>query len=230
MIGDSFVEPTGVSLGALGEAAVMGRALGCNTAVAGVGGSGLLVTGGNNTAGFAKTTWQNPTRLLDLTLSGVVSDQTGAAVSPSLGVVMLSLNDPGTSAGWGGAPTAQEAVAKACWVLIDAWIAANQGRPLVFFGPTWPNESPTLDAYRVRDGAMEACAGAATRNVWFIDRLGPGALLRKGASGATGAGTQAELYTSNQFGDTTHPNQAGHQLDGLWMAAQLRRLILTEFD
>ena len=229
VIGDSFVEPTGVSLGALGEAAVMGRALGCNTAVAGVGGSGLLVTGGNNSAGFPKTTWQNATRLLDLTLGGVVSDQTGAAASPALGVVMLSLNDPGTSANWGGAATAQEAVAKACWVLIDAWTAANPGKPLVFFGPTWPNENPTQDSFRVRDGALESCAGAALKNVWFIDRLEPGPLLRKGASGATGANSQAELYTSNQFGDTTHPNQAGHQLDGLWMAAQVRRLILTEF-
>ena len=190
VMGDSFVEPTGVALGAQGEAAVMGRVLGCNTALAGVGGSGLLVTGGTNTAGFAKTTWQNATRLFDLTLGGVTSDQTGTTVSPAMGVVMLSVNDPGTSAGWGGAATAQEAVAKACWVLIDGWALANPGKPLVFFGPTFPTENPLLDLYRVRDGALEACAAAALKNVWFIDRLGPGPQLRKGASGATGAGTQ----------------------------------------
>jgi hypothetical protein len=40
--------------------------------------------------------------------------------------------------------------------------------------------------------------------------------------------THASLYG---FGpaDGTHPGQAGHNLDALWMARQLRSLILDEF-
>ena len=54
---------------------------------------------------------------------------------------------------------------------------------------------------------------------------------------ATATGTAVALVTRNTqssiYGvgpaDNTHPGQAGHNLDALWMAREARRLILTEF-
>ena len=40
---------------------------------------------------------------------------------------------------------------------------------------------------------------------------------------------QAAHYANLQQSDGTHPDQRGHTLDALWMAQQVRRLILTEF-
>ena len=40
---------------------------------------------------------------------------------------------------------------------------------------------------------------------------------------------QAAIYTNVQAGDATHPDQAGHNYDALWMAKEARRLILSEF-
>jgi hypothetical protein len=40
--------------------------------------------------------------------------------------------------------------------------------------------------------------------------------------------TQAAHYGAGPF-DSAHPGQAGHSLDALWMARELRRLILSEF-
>ena len=166
--------------------------------------------------------------------------------------------------------------------------AQRPGKPLVVFGPTWPNENPPLDIYRMRDAGQEVCQSLP--NVWFVDRLGAGPMLRKGTLSSTattgtltnaskiitalastsgvgvgsmvlgtgipvgarvasvdsatqvtldvnatagGAGIAlifrndpAAMYTVT--GDTTHPNQFGHNLDALWLARQLRELILTQ--
>jgi hypothetical protein len=216
----------------------------------------------------------------------------GAAAAPALGVVCLSINDTDLpSSLWNGAATYQAAIAKALFTLIDAWIAANPGKPLVVFGPTWTMGTPGPALYLMRDGAQEACWGHAANNVWFIDRLAPTPILREGArvflstTGTTtngsavvtamasqtglvtgapisGAGIPAgasvksidsgtqitlshnatasasgvALVTRNDHGalysfapgDMTHPSQAGHNLDALWMAKELRRVILTE--
>ena len=283
VMGDSFAEGTG-SNSFDNEAVSLARALGGNASVAGVGATGMLNPG---TGG--KVAWTDATRLTDLTMAGV-TDTLGGSTAPALGIVMASINDRFNTANWSSAPDFQSAINNAAWTIIDAWGAANPGKPLVFFGPTWTNEDPTLDIYRIRDGIQEACWGVS--NVWFIDRLGPGPRLRKGAntftsttgnttsgskiitgipttsgfmneagiSGATipvGAtvmtidsatqvtishnatatasgsalvvrNTPTSLYSFGP-GDGTHPSQAGHNLDALWMAGELTRLIHTAF-
>lgn len=207
VMGDSFVEAAG-TIGYDGEAEVMGRVLGVSTAVAGVGATGLLNPGGNNTAGFPKVNWQNATRLLDLTLSGVTSDQTSAAVSPAMGVVMMSVNDSSVATTyWGGASNLQDAIANGVYALIDAWKAANPTKPLVFFGPTWTSETPLLSVYSIRDGCEEACLNSS--NVWFIDRLGPGPYLRKGTEATL---TTTGTLTSGSAVITGMASQTGLQV------------------
>lgn len=227
VVGDSFVEGTGSAV-ADSETAVLGRALGFNIAVAGVGGTGMINPGTNNTAGFPKTNFTDPARLLDLTHAGMVSAQDGAASDPKLGVAFGSLNDQGVTAPqytpYGA--TLQEAVTNRTHAMIDSWVAARPGKPLVFFGPTHPsgapNNRPPVNSYLLRDGIAEAAWSRSSENVWFIDRFMPG--LREGIwSTAT---DMASLYTGS---DATHPTPAGHRFGGLWQAGQLRRLILTEF-
>lgn len=297
IMGDSFVEPTGSDFSATGEAAIAARVLGLRAATAGVGGTGFINTGGNNSAGFAKVNFCDPVRMTDLTMVGVIDAQTNSGLSPALGLVMAGVND-GSSLGFAsvaGASSFEDAIARQAFKLIDAWRSANPGKPLVFFGPTWPNATPTLDTFRIRDAIQRAVLGGGgwRSNLWFVDRLGPSALLRHGqvdslattgttTSGSTGLtalasttgivvqsavsgpgipdgavvlaissassvtlshpctataaavqirfrNSQSALYTSLASGDTTHPSPAGHEYDGLWIASELRRLILTEF-
>lgn len=228
LFGDSFVEGTGA--GGVGdmEAVVMARALGLSSALAGVGSTGMINVGGTNTSGGQKVAFTDTTRMVDLTLSGVTSAQTGALMPPSLGVVFGSLNDNGQS--FAGYTSLKEAITARCLTLIDAWVAANSGKPLVFFGPTWPrglpNDAPVLDIYRIRDGIAEAAFMNSSSSVYFIDRLMP--QMREGIYSTTT--TQAYLYTGGTTGtDTTHPTPNGHFFDGLYMANALRNLILGDF-
>ena len=284
VIGDSFGEGTG-AWPYDGEAISAIRAIGCNCALGAVGGTGIL-----NPATGGKVTWQDANRLSDLALNGFTDQITNAAPSPALGVIMMSLNDNGIqSANWGGAPTYQAAIAKGLFTMVDHWQTQRPGKPLVVFGPTWPTEAPPLDIYRMRDAGQEVCA--ATANVWFIDRLGAGPVLRKGTISSTvttgtltnaskiitalastsgvvvgsmvlgtnipvgarvasvdsatqvtidinaiaGAAGTALTFRNDPAGmytvttDSTHPNQFGHNLDAMWMARQLRELILTQF-
>lgn len=178
VIGDSFAEGTG-ALPYDGEAVSAIRAIGCNCALAAVGGTGIL-----NPGAGGKVNWQDPNRLSDLALNGFTDQASGTAPKPAMGVVMMSINDNAMgSANWGGAPTYQAAVAKGLYALVDHWQSQRPGKPLVVFGPTWPNENPTLDIFRMRDAGQEVCQSST--NVWFIDRLGPGPALRKGASSST---------------------------------------------
>jgi hypothetical protein len=288
VMGDSFPEATGANPVMDGEGAALVRALGGNVILGAVGGTGLLNPG---TGG--KVAWTDAVRLGDLTMSGV-SDALGQSVTPMLGIVMASINDQGAaSAWWNGAASFEAAIAKATYTVIEAWLAANPGRPLVWFGPTWTTGTPPLDVFRIRDAVRDACWAYATSNVWFLDRLDAAPVLRGGArsststtgttantsvvltalastagvvigSGAIGPGLpdgtrvvsvdsatqvtlsnaaiasasgvsltfkndQAAHYTNLQASDGTHPDQRGHTLDALWMAQQVRRLILTEF-
>lgn len=288
VMGDSFPEATGANPMMDGEGAALIRALGGNVVLGAVGGTGLLNPG---TGG--KVAWTDATRLTDLTMSGV-SDALGQPVAPALGIVMASINDQSAASNWwNGAANFEAAIAKATYTVIDAWLAANPGKPLVWFGPTWTTGTPPLDIYRMRDAVRDACWGMASSNVWFLDRLDAAPVLRGAtrsftattgtttnasailtalastANVATGSGvvgtgipdgtrvvtvdsaTQVTLsnaatasaagvsltfkhdqtahYTNVQAGDTTHPDQRGHTLDALWMAQQVRRLILTEF-
>lgn len=216
VMGDSFVEGTGGN-GYDPQVVTMARALGCDIYPGGVGATGLISPG---SAG--KVNWVDPVRMTDLTLSGVIADNGVGAAVPNLGVVMLSINDNAQLPGSYGA-TLQEAITNNCLKLADAWAIANPGKPLVLFGPTWPSGSPTLDIYRIRDGGQEAAWQMQRSNVWFIDRLGPGPALRSGVYSVLT--DQASLYTG---ADATHPTPAGHSLDGLWMARQLRELIISE--
>jgi hypothetical protein len=218
VMGDSFIEGTGGN-GYDPQAVTLARALGCDIYPGGVGATGLISPGSGG-----KVNWVDPVRMTDLTLSGVVADNGVGATVPNLGVLMLSVNDNAQLPGTYGA-TLQEAITNNCLKLIDAWILANPGKPLVLFGPTWPNGSPTLDIYRIRDGGQEAVWQMQRSNVWFIDRLGPGPSLRSGVYSTVT--DQASLYTGT---DTTHPTAAGHNLDGLWMARQLRELIISEMS
>ncbi|MFM5918585.1 MAG: hypothetical protein ACKOOL_13780 [Novosphingobium sp.] len=289
VMGDSFAEGTGAALAQDGEAISLVRALGGNIALGGVGGTGILNPG---TGG--KVAWTDATRMTDLTMVGAIDSAQGVSTVPALGIVMMSINDQGlASSVWSPFGSSfQAAVNNRCWALIDGWQAANPGKPLIFFGPTWPSGDPVPDIFRIRDATQEACWGAARSNVWFIDRLAPLPALRNGANSfisttgtttnasasitaipsttgivqgagvegngitagarvasivsstaitidppATATGTAVALTFRNTqsslygFGsaDGTHPGQAGHNLDALWMAREARRLILTEF-
>lgn len=195
VMGDSFPEATGATPMMDGQGAALVRALGGNLILGAVGGTGLLNPG---TGG--KVAWTDATRLTDLTMSGV-TDALAQPVVPDLGVVMMSINDQGaTAAWWNGAATFEEAIRKATYTVIDAWIAANGTKPLIIFGPTWTSGTPQLDIFRMRDAAQEACAGYAGANVWFIDRLGPAPLLRSGARSSlttTGNTTSASAVVAS---------------------------------
>lgn len=287
LMGDSFPEATGAAPLMDGEGAALVRALGGNLALGAVGGTGLI-----NPGSGGRVAWTDATRLTDLTMAGV-TDVLGQPTAPALGIAMMTMNDQGlSSALWSpfGA-SFKAAINNRVYALIDAWIAANPGKPLVFYGPTWTNGDPVLDVFRIRDACLEACWSSAGANVWFIDRLQPLPVLRSGAntflsttgtttnagtaitaipsttgivvgSGVEGNGipadsrvtaitsataitissaatagaagvslafrnTHSSLYS---FGPTdgTHPGQPGHTLDALWMARELRGLILTE--
>lgn len=284
VIGDSFAEGTG-SWAVDGEAISAIRAIGCNCALGAVGGTGIL-----NASTGGRVNWQDPNRLSDLALNGFTDQITGAAPGPVMGVIMMSIADCAmASSTWGGAATYQSAIAKGLYTMVDQWQAQRPGKPLVVFGPTWPNENPIMDLFRIRDAGQEVCHSMA--NVWFVDRLSPGPALRKGTisltatNGTTANGSkiitalastsgitagsmvlgngiptgarvvtvdtatqvtidvnctatgsavalnfrhdQAAMYTATF--DTTHPSQFGHNQDALWMARQLRELILTQF-
>lgn len=192
LIGDSFVEGTGSFPYYDGEGASMLRACGFNPANAGVGGTGLM-----NPGSGGKVNWQDANRLSDLALNGFTDAITGVAAAPFMGVIMASINDFGLgSAFWNGAATYQDAVNKALWVLIDHWNTQRPGKPLVVFGPTNPSGNADLDLFRMRDAVQEACMGASGSNVWFIDRLAPGPILRSGTLDRT-------VTTGNTNSNTT---------------------------
>lgn len=231
MIGDSFLEGSGADVGDI-TSTVLARALGFNCALAAVGATGIINPGNNNTSGFPKVPFHNANRLTDLTLSGVTSAHAATATVPALGLLFASINDqglaPATYSAFGA--TLQAAINNRLQAITDAWVAARAGKPLVLFGPIWPsgapNNRPPLDIYRIRDGMAEAAWSRAADNVWFIDRLQQP--RREGIY--TTLTDQAALYTGGATGtDATHPTPAGHRHDGLNDAAQLRRLILTEF-
>ena len=289
VMGDSFSESTGAAFAPDGEAVALVRALGGNIALGAVGGTGII-----NPGSGGKVAWTDPARLTDLTMLGATDSAQGVSTAPALGIVTMSMNDQGlASALWSpfGA-SFQAAINNRFWAIIDAWQSANPGKPLIFYGPTWPSGDPVLDIFRIRDAAQEACWGAAKSNVWFIDRLNPLPTLRNAANAfisttgtttsasasitaipsttgivqgagiegtgiaagariasivsataitidppATATGTAVALVTRNTHSsiygygpaDGTHPGQAGHNLDALWMAREARRLILTEF-
>lgn len=289
VMGDSFAEGTGAALPYDGEVVSMVRALGGSIGLGAVGGTGII-----NPGSGGRVAWTDANRMTDLTMAGAVDAAQGQSTAPALGIVMMSMNDQGLSSSlWSAFGSSfQAAITNRCMVLIDAWTAANPGKPLIFFGPTWPAGDPVLDIYRIRDATQEACWSAARSNVWFIDRLGPLPLLRNGVNSfinttgtttsastsitaipstagivqgagvegtgitpgarvasivsgtaitidppATASGTAVALAFRNTHAslygygpaDGTHPGQVGHNLDALWMAREVRRLILTEF-
>ncbi|MEQ1499427.1 MAG: hypothetical protein ABL914_12290 [Novosphingobium sp.] len=178
VIGDSFGEGTGAR-GWDSEVIIALRNNGFNPALAAVGATGILNPG---TGG--KVNWQHAERLSDLALNGFTDQATLADPNPAMGVIMMSINDAWmASANWNGAAHYKDAIAKGLYTMVDHWQTHRAGKPLVVFGPTWPNESPPPDIYEMRDAGREVCASSA--NVWFIDRLGPGPVLRKGAGSQT---------------------------------------------
>ena len=194
VLGDSFAEGTGAALAMDGEAVSLVRALGGNLALGAVGGTGIINPG---TGG--KVAWTDATRMTDLTMVGAVDSAQGISTVPGLGIVMMSVNDQGLAQSlWGAFGSSyQAAINNRCWALIDAWQSANPGKPLLFYGPTWPNGDPVLDIFRMRDATQEACWGAARSNVWFIDRLAPLTAVRSGTNAfATTTGTTTNASTS----------------------------------
>jgi hypothetical protein len=229
-LADSFGEgTTGTAYSMDGQVVSAVRALGGHCPHGGVGGTGLINPGGGGRVRFT-----DADRLKDLTMAGVTDAITGQAVAVDCGLLLMSINDsPAVDFSAYGA-TFQAAIENRVWAVIDAWQAAQPGKPLVVIGPTAPNSTPATsinDLYRIRDAGQQAAFGAAPGNVWFIDRFSPAVpLLRQGVY--SNAADQASLYTIGteyEPPDPTHPNQAGHTLDALWLAQELRALILGQF-
>ena len=225
VMGDSFAESTGATLPQDGEAIALVRALGGNIALGAVGGTGLLNPG---TGG--KVAWTDPTRMTDLTMVGAVDAAQGVSTAPALGIVMMSINDQGlASSVWSPfGSNFQAAVNNRCWALIDAWQVANPGKPLIFFGPTWPSGDPVLDIYRIRDATQEACWGAARSNVWFIDRLNPLPTLRNAANAfiaTTGTTTNASASITAIPSTTGIVTGAGIEGTGIVAGARVASIV-----
>ena len=194
VMGDSFAEGAGATLPMDGEAVSLVRALGGNLALGAVGATGIL-----NPGSGGKVAWTDATRMTDLTMVGAVDAAQGVSTVPALGIVMMSINDQGLAASFWSpyGSSYQAAINNRCWALIDAWQSANPGKPLIFYGPTWPTGDPVLDIFRLRDATQEACWGAARSNVWFIDRLAPLTAVRSGGNTFTSTtGTTTNASTS----------------------------------
>ena len=214
IIGDSFLLYHS-------QATVMARALGMSLNNAAAGGTGLIATN----AGQSYPNYQDAGRKVDWALNGVTDGLTGAAAVPSLGVIFGTLNDDRDSSFWGGAATLEAAAYNGTSNLLDHWLTYNSGKPVVAFGPWGNTGTPGINSYKIRDGMRNACWRAG-QPAWFIDKYGPKPILRDGVR--TNAADQASLYTS---ADDTHPTApAGHALDGLWEAQQVRELALTQFN
>ena len=220
VMGDSFAEGTGAALSIDGEAVSLVRALGGNIALGAVGGTGIINPG---TGG--KVAWTDATRIIDLTMSGVTDAAQGVSTAPALGIVMMTINDQGLAQSlWGAFGSSyQAAINNRCWALINAWQSANPGKPLIFYGPTWPNGDPVLDIFRMRDAIQEACWGASRSNVWFIDRLGPLTAVRSGATSFTATtGTTTNASTSITAIPSTTGITLGAGIEGTGIPAGAR--------
>ena len=225
VMGDSFAESTGAALPQDGEAVALVRALGGNIALGAVGGTGLINPG---TGG--KVAWTDATRMTDLTMAGATDSAQGASTVPAIGIVMMSINDQGlASTVWSPFGTSfQAAINNRCWALIDAWQSANPGKPLIFYGPTWPSGDPVLDIYRIRDATQEACWGAARSNVWFIDRLNPLTAIRSGANSfisTTGTTTNASATITAIPSTTGIVQGAGIEGPGIPSGARVASIV-----
>ena len=225
VMGDSFAEGTGAALAMDGEAVSLVRALGGNVALGAVGGTGILNPG---TGG--KVAWTDATRVTDLTMVGAVDAAQGVSTVPALGIVMMSINDQGLAAAvWSPYGSSyQAAVNNRCWALIDAWQTANPGKPLIFFGPTWPSGDPVLDIFRIRDATQEACWGAARSNVWFIDRLSPLTAVRSGVNtftSTTGTTTSASISITAIPSTTGIVQGAGIEGTGIPAGARVASIV-----
>lgn len=230
VLGDSFVEgassppvsgSTGVAVvSAGGELGVMARACGLGLFGGGVGSTGLINPGGANTGGGQKVNFVDPTRLKDLTMAGL------GLGAPTLGMIFNSVNDVNISSSVYSAygATLETAITNASLIAIDAWVAANAGKPLILWGPLSaagsPSNPPGPGTYNVRDGAMKAAYMRQRDGVYFIDRMMPS--VREGLN--TNTSSQASIYTGN---DNTHPTGSGHEWDGLRFASQLRELVFN---
>jgi hypothetical protein len=225
VMGDSFGESTGAALPQDGEAVSLVRALGGNIALGAVGGTGIVNPG---TGG--KVAWTDATRMTDLTMLGATDSAQGVSVVPALGIVMMSMNDQGlASSMWSPFGSSfQAAINNRCWALIDAWQSANSGKPLIFYGPTWPSGDPVLDIYRIRDATQEACWGAARSNVWFIDRLNPLPTLRSAANSfisTTGTTTNASASITAIPSTTGIVQGAGIEGAGITAGARIASIV-----
>ncbi len=225
VLGDSFAEGTGATLPQDGEAVALVRALGGNLALGAVGGTGILNPG---TGG--KVAWTDATRMTDLTMVGAVDSAQGVSTAPGLGIVMMTINDQGlASSVWSPFGSSfQAAVNNRCWALIDGWQTANPGKPLIFFGPTWPSGDPVPDIFRIRDATQEACWGAARSNVWFIDRLGPLPMLRNAANiftSTTGTTTNASASITAIPSTTGIVQGAGIEGTGIPAGARVATIV-----
>ena len=225
VMGDSFAEGTGSALAMDGEAVSLVRALGGNLALGAVGGTGIINPG---TGG--KVAWTDATRITDLTMAGAVDSAQAVSTAPALGIVMMSINDQGLAQSFWGAYGAsfQAAINNRCWALIDAWQTANPGKPLIFYGPTWPSGDPVLDIFRLRDAAQEACWGAARSNVWFVDRLAPLTAVRSGTNAfvaTTGTTTSASTSITAIPSTTGIVQGAGFEGTGIPAGARVASIV-----
>ena len=147
--------------------------------------------------------WQDATRKTDLTLSGVTDAITGLAAVPLLGIILGTQNDALANSPTIWTPygtTLELAAMNSTRTIIDAWMTARPGKPLVVFGPSWPSNGPQLASYHTRDGMAKACWMHASDNVWFIDRMSPTPETRSGGDTyftTTGNMTNASAVVTN---------------------------------
>lgn len=226
--GDSFWAGTGATIAGNQLANVMARCLGLDLYNSGIGGTGIITSGGIvNQYGNPETEFAEAVRLKQLTLEGY-------AETPAIGLVWTSSNDfsatPAEIAAYGGTDVPTSVYnAMAGWGenlgMIGKFADVNPGIPLLVVG-LWNGSQlgstssyPGLNHYAYRDAVAQAAWHHRTKGVYFIDQYVPDLMV--GAN--TTVGSMAEYYTSDT--EPPHPEDNGHAYRGLTLADRVQFII-----
>jgi lysophospholipase L1-like esterase len=227
LLGDSWTSGTGALLNCMSWPWVMARALGFKINNGGVGSTGPVQEKQANFAGTGQplVNYANPYRLAQF-------------CNPifAVGLVADSQNDVNVSADiWSAYGTSFDDAHNAnLHKIVDAWVAAKPGRPLIFVSGTSPSsQGQDYQYFKNRDTMQQVALSRRKDNVFFIDNNTPLTPFpgtgSTGAPAANGAGDLASLYRGGTTGiDTAHPSPAGHVHRGLANAQKVKSLLLTE--
>lgn len=180
IIGDSYINGTGATSQLQAMGFTLGRALGLETYLGGVGGSGYIATGSPTYAAYGDALRVNPL----------------ATALPDYLLYFGSTNDAGSSS------AAVGAAAAACFT---AALAASPSSKLIVC--TVQANSGSMSAANIANASAIATAAAAAGAVAVLNPISEGWITGTGHVGATTGSGNADLFVGT---DGVHPSQAGH--------------------